>query len=161
MGHGVKYSEVPLKNGIEVDYENIEKYLEDDNLAWILGSIMMDAHDILHKHIASPLWSGAMLSKELQKKYIRKYCGYKKDSAKYKKMMTYRDRHNRTHKESTSDKKSVVREYFLDMGLSPLYCSDEVGYIPAFADLLDGTEDDRIREFLDIQKPALLRESRD
>ena len=30
MGHGVKYSEVPLKNGLEVDYENIEKYLQDD-----------------------------------------------------------------------------------------------------------------------------------
>ena len=27
MGHGVKYSEVPLKNGLDVDYENIEKYL--------------------------------------------------------------------------------------------------------------------------------------
>lgn len=30
MGHGVKYSEVPLKNEIDVDYENIERYLEDD-----------------------------------------------------------------------------------------------------------------------------------
>ena len=30
MGHGVKYSEVPLKDGIEVDYENIEKYLLPD-----------------------------------------------------------------------------------------------------------------------------------
>ena len=30
MGHGVKYSEIPLKNGVEVDYENIEKYLLDD-----------------------------------------------------------------------------------------------------------------------------------
>lgn len=30
MGHGVKYSEVPLKDGLYVDYENIEKYLEPD-----------------------------------------------------------------------------------------------------------------------------------
>lgn len=30
MGHGVKYSEVPLKDGLEVDYENIEKYLLPD-----------------------------------------------------------------------------------------------------------------------------------
>ena len=29
MGHGVKYSEIPLKDG-DVDYENIEKYLSDD-----------------------------------------------------------------------------------------------------------------------------------
>ncbi len=30
MGHGVKYSEVPLKDGIEVDFDNIEKYLLPD-----------------------------------------------------------------------------------------------------------------------------------
>ncbi len=30
MGHGVKYSEIPLKNGLDVDYENIEKYLLPD-----------------------------------------------------------------------------------------------------------------------------------
>ena len=30
IGHGVKYSEVPLKNELEVDYENIEKYLLPD-----------------------------------------------------------------------------------------------------------------------------------
>lgn len=30
MGHGVKYSEVPLKGNIEVDYEKIEDYLEPD-----------------------------------------------------------------------------------------------------------------------------------
>ena len=30
MGHGVKYSEVPLKNGLDVDYENIENYLLPD-----------------------------------------------------------------------------------------------------------------------------------
>ena len=29
IGHGIKYSEVPLKN-LDVDYENIEKYLEPD-----------------------------------------------------------------------------------------------------------------------------------
>ena len=30
MGHGVKYSEIPLKDGIDVDYDNIEKYLLPD-----------------------------------------------------------------------------------------------------------------------------------
>ncbi len=30
MGMGVKYDEVPLKNGLEVDYDNIEKYLTPD-----------------------------------------------------------------------------------------------------------------------------------
>ena len=30
LGHGVKYSEIPLKNELEVDYDNIEKYLLPD-----------------------------------------------------------------------------------------------------------------------------------
>lgn len=30
MGHGVKYSEVQLKDGLDVDYDNIEKYLLED-----------------------------------------------------------------------------------------------------------------------------------
>ena len=30
IGHGVKYDEVPLKNELEVDYENIAKYLTPD-----------------------------------------------------------------------------------------------------------------------------------
>lgn len=30
IGHGIKYSEVPLKNDLEVDWENIDKYLLDD-----------------------------------------------------------------------------------------------------------------------------------
>ena len=30
MGHGVKYGEIPLVNGVDVDFENIEKYLSED-----------------------------------------------------------------------------------------------------------------------------------
>lgn len=88
-----------------------------------------------------------MLSKELQRKYIWKYCGYKKDSEKYKKIMRYRDRRNKMSDENSAEKKSVVRWYFTEMGLSPLYCSNEVRYIPAFADLLDGTENEEIKAF--------------
>ena len=124
-----------------------EEYLEDDNLAWILGNALMNAHELLHKHITSPLWSGAMLSKELQKKYIWKYCGYKKDSEKYRKIIRYRNRHNKKDDKKSTDRKSVVRRYYLDMGLSPLYCSDAVRYIPSFADLLNGTENEEIKAF--------------
>ena len=37
----------------------------------------------------------------------------------------------------------------MEMGLSPLYCSDAVGYIPSFADLLDGTENEVIKVFVE------------
>lgn len=30
IGHGIKYSQVPLKDGLDVDYQNIENYLEPD-----------------------------------------------------------------------------------------------------------------------------------
>ena len=64
--------------------------------------------------------------------------------------MKYRDRHNRKNKETTSDKKSAVRGYFREMGISPLYCSDAVGYIPSFDDLLIGTENEEIKTFVEI-----------
>ena len=102
-----------------------------------------------------------MLSKNLQKLHIWRYCDHKRDSAKYQKLMEYRKACNRIGCMKDADDMGAAAKHFQKMGLSPLYCSDEVGYIPAFADLLDGTEDDRIREFLDIQKPALLRELRD
>ena len=56
-----------------------------------------------------------------------------------------------------ADNGGTAAKHFKEMGLSPLYCSDEVGYIPSFVDLLDGTENDCIKEFLNIQNPALLR----
>ena len=137
------------------------EHLGKDDLGRILEKVLKDAHDLLHDHIAAPLWSGAMLSKNLQRLLIWKYCDYKKDSAKYQKLIEYRKACNKIKCMKDADDGGSAAKYFKEMGLSPLYCSDGVGYIPSFADLLDGTENDCIVEFLRIQNPALLRESWD
>ena len=118
---------------------------------------MKDAYDLLHDHIATPLWNGAMLSKKLQKLYIWRYCDYNRDSARYKRLLDYSKSCNKVECIRYAEKDTTAANHFMKMGLSPLCCSDEVGYIPSFKDLLDGTEDERIREFWEIQNPALLR----
>ena len=133
------------------------EHLGEDDLGRILEKILQDAYDLLHDHIEAPLWDGAMLSKKLQELYIWRYCDYKKDSAKYRKLMDYRKACNRIECMRYAEKDTYAAGHFEKMGLSPLFCSDTIGYIPAFKDLLDGTEDERIREFLRIQNPALLR----
>ena len=111
-----------------------EEFLTTDALADTLVSILNQAPDLLQKHIVSHLWSGAMLSKDLQKKYIRKKCGTKE--AKYKKMIAYRKKCNRNGVYHDSK----VEKYFEEMELPPLY-TDKVKYIPSFADLLAGKTD--------------------
>ena len=115
-----------------------EKYITAEELSDALDRILRLAPALMQKHIADPLWSGRMVSKELQKKLIRKYCKYKTDSAKYKKMIAYRKACNRVKSMENVKNNPTVERYFVEMGLSPLCCSDAVGEIPAFVDLLDG-----------------------
>ena len=129
-----------------------EKYIVIEDLPDILNSILSQASDLMQKHITDPLWSGAMVSKEIQKKFIRKYCDYKTDSAKYKKMIAYRKACNRVKNMDKVKDNPTVKRYFEEMGLSPLCCSADVGYIPAFADLLAEREDTEIRDFVEVMR---------
>ena len=97
-----------------------------------------------------------MLSKTLQKLYIWQYCDCRKDSKRYRKLMEYRKSCNNIECMKNAEKDTTSANHFMKMGLSPLYCSDKIGYIPSFKNLLDGTEDERVRAFLEIQYPALL-----
>ena len=126
-----------------------EKYIVIEDLPDILSNILAQAPDLMQKHITDPLWNGAMVSKDIQKKFIRKYCDYKTDSAKYKKMIAYRKACNRVKNIGKVKDNPTVKRYFADMKISPLCCSDEMGYIPAFADLLNEREDMGIREFVE------------
>lgn len=119
-----------------------DEYLTIQELPNMLNSVLASAPALMQKHIASPLWSGAMLAKELQKKYIKCYC--KSKTARYKKMLAYRRRCNKdgVYQDPT------VEGYFEELGLSPLCVVDGVRYIPSFADLLAGTRNDRIECFL-------------
>lgn len=96
-----------------------------------LFSILLDnAGDMLHTHIVGPLWSGKILSKSLQKKRIERYCKSKKK--KMKKMLDYRKELNKGHPVSNAK----VKSYFAEIGLSPIYASNEFKRMPSFACML-------------------------
>lgn len=63
-------------------------------------------------------------------------------------MMKYRRECAR--KENIADGKghTAAERYFEKIGLSPLYTSDEVRYIPSFENLLDSTSDEQFERFL-------------
>ena len=70
--------------------------------------------------------------------------------------MEYRKACNRIGcMKDADDAGAAAAKHFKEMGLSPLYCKDEVGYIPTFADLLDRTEDEEIKEF--VERNAMIR----
>jgi len=60
-----------------------EEYVTPKELPAVLNTALAQAPDLMRQHITDPLWSGEMLSKELQKKRIRCHC--KSKTAKYKK----------------------------------------------------------------------------
>ena len=126
-----------------------EKYITIEELKDALKAILYMAPVLMQEHIGDPLWSGAMVSKDLQKKLIRRYCNYKTDSAKYKKMIAYRKACNRAKSMENVKDNPTVRGYFRELGLSPL-CSETVRYIPSFADLLAERENEEIRRFISL-----------
>ncbi len=141
--------ELALKRNYLRDKNYIhEKFITIEELTDALKDILIMAPVLMQEHIADPLWSGAMVSKDLQKKFIRRYCNYKTDSAKYKKMIAYRKACNRAKSMENVKDNPTVREYFREMGLSPLCTSEAVRYIPAFADLLAERENEEIRKYL-------------
>ena len=127
-----------------------EKYITTEELAGALKDILIMAPLLMQEHIADPLWSGAMISRELKKKLIKRYCGCKTDSAKYNKMIAYRKACNRAVSMENVKDKPMVREYFRELGLSPLCTKDAVGYVPAFGDLLAERENEEMKRFVNL-----------
>ena len=118
-----------------------EKVLDFRVLPSLLIRVLDQAPTLLQAHLTSPLLSGAMMSKDLQKKYIKCYC--KSKAVKYDKMIAYRRKCNRSGIYSAP----TVERYFEEIGLSPLCVAEGVRYIPSFADLLAGTRNERIERF--------------
>ena len=131
-----------------------ENHITEENLADTLISILERAPELMQEYIADPLWSGAMVSKDTQKKMIKAYCGYKTDSVKYKKMIAYRKACNRAKSMENVKENPAAERYFREMGLSPLYCSEEAGCIPSFSDLLAGTETETTPDYANFCSPV-------
>ena len=121
-------------------------YLSFSDLATIVSTVLLSGSELMQKHVVSPLWSGVMLSKNLQKKYIKCYC--KSKNSKYRKMMSYRRQCNR----SGVYQDPKMEEYFGEIGLSPLCVEDEMQYLTSFGELLEGTRNERIARFMKFQK---------
>jgi hypothetical protein len=120
-----------------------DEYMTMTDLPTVLSAILTSAPALMQKHIASPLWSGAMLYKDLQKKYIRIYC--KSKTARRDNMMAYRKNANRY---GVFEDEPTVMKHFETAGISPLYLNGDIRYIPSFGDLLSGMWDERIERFL-------------
>ena len=122
-----------------------DKYLTLTELPNLLNSVLTSAPELMQKHIASPLWSGAMLYKDLQKKYIRIYC--KSKTARRDSMMAYRKNANRY---GVFEDEPTVVKHFEAAGVSPLYLNGDIRNIPSFSDLLAGTRNERVERFLQL-----------
>jgi hypothetical protein len=123
-----------------------EAHTSLDQLPCLLASVLAQASILLETHLATPFWSGAMLSRDLQKIYIRSYC--KNKEQRRKNMLAYR---RRVNKDGLYDD-PIMEKHFAELMLSPFYVSDEVRYISSFADLLTGTRDERVERFLMLHK---------
>ena len=139
---GLLRFELSLKRDYLRQLEGNNIHISLDELSSLLCGVLEHSGELMQKYIADPLWSGGMLSKELQKKYIKINCKSKK--AKYKKMLSYRTQCNRYG----IDRDEHILESFDAISLSPLYVGEEFRYIPSFSNLLNGATDERIEMFL-------------
>jgi hypothetical protein len=139
---GLLRFELSLKRDYLKRLECNGTHISLNELSSLLCSLLERSAELMQKYIAGPLWSGGMLSKELQKKFIKINCKSKK--AKYQKMISYRTQCNRYG----IDRNDHSLELFDAISLSPLYVGNEFRYIPSFSNLLSGTTDERIERFL-------------
>ena len=114
-------------------------------LAEVFAYVLKGAEVLMHTHVIAPLWDGNFLSRRLQKKYIKRYC--KSKEGKMKKMLEYRD----DCRSGITIADGKVLDYFKEIELSPLSTGEEFSYIPSFACLLSGEENEAIKRFVEWQ----------
>ena len=88
----------------------------------------------MQNYLIDPLWSGEMLSKELQRKRIKNNHQEKKE--RRKKMFAYIRKCNKDNAEPI-DRSERILEHFEAINLSPICTSEEFQRIPSFEELLN------------------------
>ena len=145
--HGLLRFEVTLKHKMLKKMFDTSVTNPLETLSEILPIIMSQGDGMLHLYAANNFYPGAMLSKKVQEKWIRKMCDGKKKRAEkmlaYSKMIKSSERENAAN--SSADYR--IKKHFADIGLSPITISRECPYIPSFSDLLDGTVDENLLQF--------------
>ena len=123
------------------------KHLGFDELTALLCDTLEQADPLMQNYLIDPLWSGEMLSKDLQKKRIRCYCKGKEE--RRKKMLAYRRKCNKNNAEPI-DRSERILEQFTKINLSPIYTSDEFCGIPSFSDLFSERRNEQLERFLKL-----------
>jgi hypothetical protein len=112
-------------------------------LSEVCSFVLNGAEELMQTHIVGPLWSGNFLSRKLQKKYIKRHC--KTKESKMEKMLKYRDE----CRDGILVTGGKVLDYFEEIELSPLCTSKEFPYIPSFARLMSGEENEKVKGFVE------------
>ena len=128
--------------------DKTKKHIDFDDLTDLLCNTLGQAAPLMQTYLIDPLWNGEMLSKDLQKKYIKNRCKSKKE--RYKKMRQYIRECNK-NSELINSSARILKD-FADINLSPIYTSDEFRHIPSFANLLNHGCDERIKRFLELHR---------
>ena len=124
------------------------KHTEIEELSQLLCNVLAQAAPLMQTYLIDPLWSGEMLSKDLQMLYIKNRCKGKKE--RYKKMLQYRRRCNKDG--FAIDRFERILSAFEDINLSPICTSAEFHHIPSFSNLLNQTQDEKIMRFLSFHR---------
>ena len=93
----------------------------------VFSCILYGAEELMQTHIVGALWNGNFLSRNLQKKFIKRHC--KTKEGKMEKMLKYRDE----CKAGILVTGGRVLDYFEEIELSPLCTNKGFSYIPSFA----------------------------
>ena len=113
------------------------------------------ACDLIYEHVAGVLPEGEMLSHKLQTGYIN--CNYEKKSKKVKKMRQYIQEVNKMHASPAcklSKRKDIIKNYFDDIDVSPMFLSRNIPYIPSFKNLLENGVDRKVYSYVQRRTPG-------
>ena len=127
-------------------------HLEFDELTALLCETLEQANPLMQNYLIEPLWSGDMLSKDLQRNRIRNYCQGKNE--RRKKMLAYVRKCNKDNADPV-DCSDRILVHFEKINLSPIYTSDEFGYVPSFSDLLNEQRNERMDRLLRLHEQAV------
>ena len=129
-----------------------DKHIDLDDLSKVLCNTLDQAAPLMQTYLIDPLWNGEMLSKDIQKKYIKCCCKSKKERCK--KMLQYRRRCNKSY--GLIDRSEQILKSFSNINLSPICTSEEFRHIPSFSNLLNQRQDERIQRFVNRSNGQLM-----
>ena len=149
--YGLVRFELTLKHARLRESYDIGDTLSLEELPSILCRITDDGAALLDKYIVQTLYPGAMLSRNVLKKYLRfEYNGKEKRIEKmlgYSSWVTQMSSKYHSLYDISESKIANRRSCFKALSVSPIYVSSKCPYIPSFSDLLRGTVDQWLLNF--------------